>query len=117
MLWDREHTLCQLPKSECPSCFEKKPDRLTARPEAAIDWKDPQERNQYLYKKAGGAERSAVARARLLARDPEYFKRYAIENRDKLRAATKRFNEKKKIERARESSQTEVRPNPRGPGK
>ena len=98
MLYDREGKVCQLPKSACEQCPEKHvhgPGRIPG--DGKTDWGDPASVRAYFnqYRKDHPGK-AAEAMVRFLGKSPDYFKRYRELNRDKMRAAGRRYYQNKK---------------------
>lgn len=102
VLWDRDRTLCNLPKSACETCAFKA-GRAPGRPlgEGSIDWKDPESVRRY--EKDWRARNKLLVEARrkrFLKRHPNYFERYRNERRDEInRKARERYRAKKEQEK------------------
>jgi hypothetical protein len=97
-LYDREGTICKLPKSACGSCVDKVA-RGPGRPpgEGEVDWKDS--KSVALYMKNWRAKNALFLkqkRAKFLKKHPKYFEKYRKKNRTKINAlARKRYAEGK----------------------
>lgn len=82
MLWDRDKTLCHLPRSACEGCTFKM-QRGPGRPpgEGRIDWNDPESvlayhREYQSQWRKRRADRIKAAAARFRERHPNYFRDY-----------------------------------------
>lgn len=118
MLYDRDGVICHKPKSACDTCPEKLPDekRQPGRRvvDSPVDWKDPESVRAYWRERAKlYPDARAAAMLKFLEKDPDYFKRWAKDNKDKIKKNQAAYYQRKKAKR--EQSQGQVQRDPQRP--
>lgn len=98
-LYDRDKTICQLPKSACETC-PFKVERGPGRPpeEGKVDWKDPDSVAKYHAEwREKNEAKTKSAQERFKARHPDYWKDYYKRNAEKLKASVRAYQQKGKV--------------------
>lgn len=97
LLWDREKILCRLPKSSCEKCPERYRGPHLNQAMAKVDWSNRDAVRAYYraeYKRDPSKANERMLR--FLEKDPDYFKTYRRNHREKMNAAALRYYHKKK---------------------